>query len=342
FKTCIKDEIKREFPDCQNEFMSFLEDILAMDSKPKKLFDLSGSSKKDINYFYEKHKLPLKVRAILDSIIFMFSGVKDRNFPAAKAIRILASALNGVSIPKDGVYSLRSEILRGLPKSIEIENNSSEVCVSKRSKRFNIVFSNNKDEVTANFAVSDCDQTKAQFIKDFHDLKSDQSAQVLYPYSIYVKIPVEAVPGCMNRWTLLVDTDRSSLLNYDDVYAVRMFINGRSAIIRVTTFVSYGAFEIDNSIHRNKASKMYDALKKMIPVADKFEPEIYPDFNSDEFETELYQLFDNIGQGDVVYTGIPVKIKNDKECNGVFCCGREGDPYMGFEGMMNNSMRELQ
>jgi hypothetical protein len=358
FGPYIKDEIKREFHDCQEDFSSFIDDILAIEDNllslktrgwtdrlkfmlkdpllAIKLFNL------DINFLYDRHDIPLKVRSILDAIIFVFSGVKSRSFPALDAVRILSSVLSGLAVPKDGLYSLRSEILENIPRSIEVENYTGGIDVKRRSGKFSINFATNRSTLLCGRVISDHDDMKDVFVRKFQEVKNAYSDDILYPYSIYIKMSADSLPGCINRWMLLIDADRSSLLNYEDIYAVRTFMEGDRAVMRVTSFLPYGYFEIDSAIHRNKASRMYETLKKVMPNIDSLDIDIYPDFTSDEFKSQLYQSLSNIEQGDVVYTGVPLKVRKDKRQRKMIYCGREERPSLGFEGIMNNSLKELK
>ena len=356
-KADIKDEIKREFPDCLDNFGAFIDEIMEIEAKiiflkthgwtdkfkfmsknPLMAYNLMGS---DISFLYDKHELPLKVRSILDAILFVFSGVHKKRFPALEAISILSSVIYGVSVPKDGTYSFRSDLLKILSKNVNSEHIKDEIDIKRKSGRFNITIGQDKRQINSGLVITDYDQMKHVFIKKMFELKNDYSEHILYPYSIYIKIPVDAVPKSMNRWLIYIDADKSQLLNYDNVYAVRTFLEEENAVIRLTSFMGYGNFDVDNSIHRNKALKMYQILKRIIPSIDTFDPEIYPDFNSDEFGPELLKLLSNIEQGDVVYTGIPAKIKGTRLSRKVIYCGREEKPYLGFEGIMNNSLKEL-
>ncbi|MCX6112771.1 MAG: hypothetical protein NTY22_05760 [Proteobacteria bacterium] len=347
----------REFPDCLDYCGAFIDEIMEIEEKiiflkthgwtdkfkfmfknPVMAYNLMGS---DISFLYDKHALPLKVRSILDAILFVFSGVHKKKFPALEAISILSSVIYGVSVPNDGIYSFRSNILKMLSKSVDSEHFNGEIDIKRKSGKFNINMDTGKQPIHSGLIISDYDHMKSVFVQRMFEVKNDYSDHILYPYSLYIKIPADAVPKSMNRWLIYIDADKSQLLNYDNVYAVRTFLEEESAVLRITSFMGYGNFDVDNSIHRNKALKMYQILKRIIPSMDTFDPEIYPDFNSDEFGTELYKSLSNIEQGDVVYTGIPVKIKGTKISRGIISCGREEKPYLGFEGIMNNSLKEL-
>jgi hypothetical protein len=358
FGPYIKDEIKREFPDCQQNFSSFIDDILEIEDKLIFLRTHGWANKlkfvlkdpllaarlinSDINFLYDRHDLPLKVRSILDAIIFVFSGVQSRNFPAIEAVRILSSVLSGVAVPKDGIYSLRTGILDSISKNIDVENYTGDIDIKRRSGRSNIKFTTGKNTISTRHVISDQDHMKDVFVKKFQEVKSTYSEQILYPYSIYLKMSADSVPGCINRWLLLIDADRSSLLNYEDIYAVRIFMEGAYAVMRVTSFLPYGYFDVDDSTHKVKASRMYETLKKIMPNIDNLNIDIFPDFTSEKFASQLYQSLANIEQGDIVYTNIPLKIRKNEKQRRMIYCGREERPYLGFEGIMNNSLRELK
>ena len=356
-KPYIKEEIRREFPDCAEDFIGFIDEIMEIEEKiiflkthgwkdkfkfmlknPVMAYNLMGS---DVSFLYDKHGLPLKIRSILDAILFVFSGVHKKKFPSLEAISILSSVLYGISVPKDGTYSFRSYLLKTLSKSVDSEHIKGALDIKKRSGKFNTTIGVDKRQIHSKLVITDHDHIKHVFVKKMFELKNNYSENILYPYSIYIKIPSDAVPKSMNRWLIYIDADKSQLLNYDNVYAVRTFLEDDNAVIRLTSFMGYGSFDIDNSIHRNKALKMYQILKRIIPSIDTFDPEIYPDFNSDEFGLELYKSLSNVEQGDVVYTGIPAKIKGMKIARGFISCGREEKPYLGFEGVMNNILKEL-
>ena len=357
YKPYIKDEIRREFPDCADNFIGFIDEIIQIEQKiiflkthgwtdklkfilknPVMAYKLMGT---DVSFLYDKHKLPLKIRSILASILFVCSGVHKKRFPSLEAISILSSVLYGISVPKDNIYSFRSHLIRTLSKNADNEQVKDLVDIKRKSGRFNITIGSDKRLVNSKLVITDNDHIKNVFVKKMFELKNDYSYNVLYPYSLYIKIPSDAVPKSMNRWLIYIDADKSQLLNYDNVYAIRTFVEDDNAVIRISSFMGYGNFNIDNSIHREKALKMYQILKRIIPSIETFDPEIYPDFNSDEFGPELYKSLSNVEQGDVVYTGRPVKIKGVKLPRGFIACGREKKPYLGFEGLMKHSIKEL-
>ncbi|MEI6092569.1 MAG: hypothetical protein WCQ47_02675, partial [bacterium] len=235
-----------------------------------------------VDKLYEKHGIPLSLRSIMDAILFVFSGVKTDRFPAKQAIKILSSVLSGLSVPKDGYLSLREQILEVLSKTIKVEHNIKDF-----------------PKVQSKTKMSDHDHIKTEFLNNMWRLKNEYSNEVIYPYSVYVKVPKEVVPTYMNRWTLYVDSDGSNILDKDSIYMIRVFVENKEAVIRVSSFLGYGKFDLDNTLHRDRSLKMYDILKKIIPAIDVFDPKVFPNVKSKDFVSDLELLFGNLKYGEV-------------------------------------------
>lgn len=292
FEQSITEEIKSFFPEYEEPFNCFIAEILKKSAciKNKKKF---FSSMSYIDQLYDRYDLPVCIKSVLDAVLFVFSGIRAERFPAMLGIKILGSVLRGLSIPKDGEISLREGVLKILSQKIKVENHSKDLTVKGLGK----------------LIISDHDHMKTAFLDNMSRLKNEYSDNVIYPYSIYVKIPKELVPNQMNRWSLYIETDKSMILNKDDVYTIRLFIDNEFAVIRISSFLGYGSFDVNHSIHRNKNLKMYEILKNIIPVIEVFDSKVFPDAKSESFDSELELLFDSLKYGDVVYKEIPDRIR---------------------------------
>jgi hypothetical protein len=235
----------------------------------------------------------MEVRSVLDAVLFAFSGVSIKRFPVIHGIKILGSVLRGLSIPKDVDVSLRETVLKFLSQKIKVKNDAKDIAIKDLGK----------------LIISDHDHMKTIFLEDLSRLKNEYSDNVMYPYSIYVKVSKELVPDQMNIWSIYIETDKSMVLNKEEVYMIRVFIEDKFAVLRVSSFLGYGSFDVDQSLHKTKNLKMYQILKKVIPAIETFESKIFPNVKSDDFALELELLLDSLKYGDVVYKEIPDRIK---------------------------------
>lgn len=284
FEKSIKEEITNLFPEDEKPFNSFITDIL----KSKFVSKISN-----ISQLYDKHELSVGIRGLLDAILFAFSGVETDKFPTVRAVKILGFVLRGLSVPKDGTFCLREQALKVLSQKIKVDGDRKGLPVKGQGK----------------LIMSDHDHIKTAFLDNILCLKNEYSDTVLYPYSIYVKIPRELVPSQMNRWSIFIGTDKSMILNKNDVYMIRLFMEDKEAVIRVSCFMGYGCFDVDHSVHKSKSLKMYEILRSLIPVIDVFDTKVFPNAESADFVSELEILLASLKYGDLVYKGIPGKIK---------------------------------
>ncbi|MFH1223071.1 MAG: hypothetical protein V1647_01855 [Pseudomonadota bacterium] len=124
-----------------------------------------------LTHFYKKHKLSKEQERVLDSVIFLLSGTARKHMPVNYAAKIILGALNGISIPYDGVYTLRNAFLKVLSEKLEREKLPH-----------------------SNFVIED-------------RIKQKYKDKTIKLFSIYIKIPFDLIPEAMNRWLLVIDEE---------------------------------------------------------------------------------------------------------------------------------------
>ncbi len=320
-KLFLDEEIKREFPDSTNDLKIFNDRISYLYEKLQSMQRASFWAKikiilkdlrafyciyfKDIKDLYASYHLPLNIQAILNSILFVFSGLLKNKYKVLEAVNILSRVPNGLVLPDEGNYSLRLQAIQELQlKGLIAE--TSETFRLRKNKKLYEVFDKNlgSSPITAESVIEDSDNVKIQFIKELDKVKGAYSEHIMYPYSIYIKVDNTLLNRCIGRFCLFIDYDDLATVDITKVFVITVFKESEwYSVLRVTSFMSYDSKDVNNAIHRSRSKSMLSALRKLMPAIDTNKVDIYPDHRSDEFEFELNKYFSNMAQSDLVYIG---------------------------------------
>jgi hypothetical protein len=325
----LEDEIKKEFPDSWKKFKEFRERINILAEKADAFQSSSFFSKikilvkdfrsfydlyfRDIQYFYSSYNLSLKLSNVLDSMLFVFSGVLKKRHKVLEAVKILTKVEKGLVLPEEGSYSLRSQMIKELQLKGLLFDVSDELRLRK-NKRFYEIFEKSfgTSPLVAEDLVQDYDHKKECFVKELDKVKGAYSEEILYPYSVYIKLDNELLNRCIGRFCMFIYSDEYKQVDEDNVLLLTTFRESEwYTILRFTCFMSYESKDINNVVHKERSLNILKTLKKLIPSIDIDTVDVYPDYRSSDFEFELNKLFANIGQSDLVYRNQkPVNFNN--------------------------------
>jgi len=269
-----------------------------------------------INSLYDKYDICTRLRGIVNSVIFVMSGVVCDNYRLSDSARAVSGALNGVGITGKDVYSLRSSMLDLVKGKLDVEHPNTEMEIDKDVP-----------------VIDDIEPVKSRFVEEFDRFKGLLSDKIMYPLSLYVKIDEELLSSAMPSFVIYIDADGSDYFEPSDVYVLRTWRDKENTCLRLTSFIPFGSFDIESQQHRERLHRMRTILQKLIPNTITFDIQYYPDIDGSKLGQQLSKGFDNIGQEDIIYDELafaPVKTRMDKK---ILRCGREQSPYLGFDGL---------
>ncbi len=269
----VKDDIKMALGAAEViKFSKFLDDI-----KSRSLRSSGG-----INRIYEKHKISPRLSGIMNAILFVLSGVSSRNYRLAEASKLLTLVLDGVSLLEEDTYSIRLLLIKSIKGRIDVASIK------------------DVDSLAPGCLVVDDPETiKKDFIDNFDRFKGKHSEHIMYPLSLYAKVPAEFVSSAMPQMLVFIDADQSDYYDFEDVYVVRLWLKDDCANIRVTSFIPFGLFDVDFEQHRLKIIKMRKHLEKLIPNVMLADCKYYPDI--DFFSDNILKCFATLPYGDIIY-----------------------------------------
>lgn len=329
-KTIVED-VSRVFPEYEKNIKSFIAEVRNIEKelpvlwkkssiltgslrqtlfgKVKRFFSFGQNAQRNISYLYNKHKLPLSIRTIFDSVLFVMSGTEKKDLPLIEAVRVITVALEGVNSSEADVHSFALSMLNSLRGSIRISSL----------------------EELYNADIKSADFVKEGFVSNFNHFNSAYNSCVRYPMSIYFKLEAKNIPEPMSRCLIYVDVDESGFYSADDIYVVRYMLEGKNAYLRITGFIPYGLFDIDVEGHREKLFVMKNIVEELVPAITVSEYDCYPDPNSVGLKKDIDKMFANIVENDLIYGNIyeeqPLRTLKGK----VLVCGRECFYPLGFE-----------
>jgi hypothetical protein len=329
-KTIIED-ISRIFPEYEANVKSFIAEVIKIEKelpilwekssllhgsvkqtllgKTKRFFSFGLNARRDISYLYNKHKLPPYIRLIFNSVLFVVSGTYTQNLPLIEAVRVIAMALEGVNSSEADAHSFASSMLDSLRGYVKITSLQS----------------------LSSADIKNVDFVKKDFVSNFNHFGSLYSSCVRYPMSMFFKLDAENIPEAMSRCLIYVKIDDSGFYSVDDVYVVRYMFEGRSAYLRITSFIPYGLFDIDSEGHREKLSVMKHIVEELVPALTVSEYDCYPDHESSGLKKDLDKIFANLVENDLVYGNIYEELESHKLSRKTVFCGRECFYPLGFE-----------
>lgn len=324
FKTpYIKEDVKREFGSSQAlKFNKLLEDLKRRSQrrpcswrrgKFDRIKDLPKNirhafSYHGINSLYKKYDINTRLSGIMNAVLFVMSGVASRNYRLNDASRLLMVTLNGVDMTDSSIYSVRSSLLKSIRGRVDTVNAKELTDVEQGP-----------------FVIDDLDLVRRSFVEDFDRFKSEFSERVMHPVSLYAKIDQDYLSSAMPQLIIYVDADQSDYFESEDIYVVRVWAKGDQATIRVTSFVSFGFFDIYSEQHKARIAKMKSVLERLVPNMKIADTEYYPSTDN------LSKCFDNLSHGDIIYDDTPIKSR-------AWRCGHEQNPFLGFEGLISSGV----
>lgn len=325
------DDIKRAFgPLEENRFHKLMNELKARSERrpcPWKKNDKNlaiglvdkarhTASFRGMDHLYDKYDICTRLRGIVNSIIFVMSGVYSDNYRLAEASRTISCALNGVGITNSNVFSSRSHMMELVKGKVDVEH------------------SDVSQDVTEGLPViDDMDTAKEKFMDEFDRFKGQLSDKVMYPLSLYCMIDEELLSSAMPKFVIYIDADGSDYFEPSDVYVLRTWPDGENTCVQVTSFVPFGLFDIEHQQHRERLLKMRAILQKLIPNALKFDVDYYPDIDGSRLGQQLSKGFENIRQEDIIYNALAFKSVRPSRQKKILRCGREQYPYLGFDGV---------
>jgi len=309
----LKEDVKRIFGQAQEErFARFIEHLSLLAKKrltpweknkkgllTRNIDNLSYSiSLGGINSLYDRYSIEPTLKHMINAVIFIMSGTISTNYRINQVSSLLTAVLDGVTIVNDDVVSLRSIMLDKLKDHIY------------------------ENPVRSGLLVEDKDPIKERYLKDFNRLKGAYSENILYPFSLYALVDEDFLSTVMPRFLIFIDADRSDYFEIEDIYVLRTWTDNDKAKLVLTSFMGFGSFDIENSIHLEKTKKMRKIMEKLVPslLSKKVDVEYVSDIDDQD-------LYKRISMSDIIYDE---KILNNRA--NIFNCGREKRPQLGFEG----------
>ncbi|MBN1114457.1 MAG: hypothetical protein JXA66_03885, partial [Oligoflexia bacterium] len=349
----IKSEIKREFAGHESSILSFIDEMIELDNKtpplwvneagfPPELFsdwykilirfprELRKLVWSDIGYLYKKYKLPPVLCSMFDALLFALSGVMSREFPLIPAVRILVSAMKGVHIPDSSVYTLRNELLNILPDSVEKRNKTGILNITKKSGLYNVRLGSYEGWVSSEHVISDKNRLA-------HGAGTQEYMK--FPFTLYTWVDKDYIPESMSKWLMFIDVDKAGWFNLNDIYMVRHTNEKVGSVISITSFIPYKHLHSPLVLYKEKTIRMFLILESLIPYLQKGCARLYPDPYSPNFDIELPHSLENLADASPVYDMRREKRKFSSKENGVYYCGREIIPQLGFEGITISGLK---
>lgn len=329
-KTIIED-ISRIFPEYEQNVRSFVAEVMKIEKelpvlwqkscllngsvkstlfgKIKRFFLFGLNAQRDISYLYNKHKLPACVRLVFNSVLFVVSGTYTQELPLIEAVRVIAMALDGVNSSEADAHSFASSMLDSLRGYVKITDPKN----------------------LANADIKNVDFVKRDFVSNFNYFGSLYSSCVRYPMSMFFKLDAENIPEAMSRCLIYVNVDESGFYSADDIYVVRYMMEGKSAYLRITSFIPYGLFDIESEGHREKLSVMKRIVEELVPALTVSDYDCYPDHESTGLKKDLDKIFANLVENDLIYGNIYEELASHNLNRKTVFCGRECFYPLGFE-----------
>ncbi len=310
----LKEDVKRVFGQNQEEkFTRFIEHLAKLAKKRltpweknkkgllmKNMDNLSYSvNLGGINSLYDRYSIDPTLRYMVNTIMFIMSGVISTNYRINQVSSLLSSVLDGATIINDDAVSLRSMMLDRLKDHIH------------------------ENPVRSGLLVEDRDPIKEKYLEDFNRLKGAYTEYVLYPFSLYAIVDEDFLSTVMPRVLIFIDADRSDYFEIEDIYVLRTWTGEDKAKLVLTSFMGFGSFDIDNLVHIEKIKKMRTIMERLVPSL--LSKKVDVEYSSDIDDKDLYR---RISRSDIIYDE---KILNNR--TNVFNCGREKRPHLGFEGI---------
>ena len=299
-----------------------------------RVIDYGLSSNKRISSLYDKYKLPAPIRLVFDSVLFVVSGSFGSELCIPEASRIIVSALDGVTSTEAHTYSLSSGLIKALRGYATVTNVNGIYDIKKDNKNVVIKTDGEEIKVRAKEIVIDSDVVKKDFVSNFQQFNSKYGQRVRYPMSMYFRVAAKDIPVPMSRFLIYVDVDESGFYSYDDIYVLRYTVEGNNALLRATTFVPYGLFDIDIEGHKNKLIKIKDIVEKLVPAMSITDYSMCPDPEDAFLDEKLDKMFSELGQGDMIYGDIHEEITAYPLYKGMLYCGKEMYYPLGFESAL--------
>ena len=294
-------------------------------------FSLYKKYNRNISYLYNKHRIPTSIRLIFDSVLFVFSGTFADNVPFIEAARVIVLALEGVCSPEASVYSLAGSMLKALRGSLQTIDLDNFYEVIRKKKLIRVTSDIREFSFDRNNVVLDGDIVKKDFVSRFNLFNSSYSLKVRYPMSMFFRFDANNIPAPMSKCLIYVDVDDSGFYSEDDIYVLRYTVEGGKAVLRATTFVPYGLFDIDDEGHREKFFMMQQIVEDLVPALTVFDYDCYPNPKDANLRTELEYMFTNLVENDLIYGNIYGEMGSYPLYKGTLFSGRECLYPLGFE-----------
>lgn len=336
----IKHDILRDYPKYANKVLSFLDEIRLINEKlpPLWLDDISYPCRNILDYYnfiirsdkivysniynnisilYSKHKIPDFLKDFFNAVIFVLSGIQAKNYPVISSVRLLATALKGVSSNSSLNNYIEYELDKVLEPRIEIRKDIEPIEIERKASNFRVRLNNYEANVYSKFIVSDyTDDTCFNFFKT-------KELDTLLTVTLNIFIDKDFLPVSMGEYTLFIDSDKSNWFSMDNLYVLRIIKKDDYGIVTVTSFLK----SFDKSIYE----RMYTKAKKILPFIEKGTYGVYPNFLKSEY-TNVNQQF-----------GVSIFNANSKNRfirnKRAFLTGRQSMPYFGFEGEVLSALK---
>ncbi len=352
YKSLI-DDISRIFPEHAAKVSVFVEELRSIEGALPPLWKVNRKLKgschrtgldkllsysldkkynRSISSLYNKHRLPSEIRLIFNSVLFVFSGTFTEEIPVIDAARIISLAMDGVYSSETTGAALSCAMLNSIKDSISN--------ISIKDVDYASVTSGIKDlEFGVKNMVLDSDVVKRDFVSHFNLFNSRYSLKVRYPMSMFFRFESNNIPAPLSKFLIYVDIDDAGFYSEDDIYVLNYNLDGEQAVLRITAFISYGLFDIEEQGHRKKFLKMKNIVEDLIPALTIFDYECYPDPKNISLKNEVEYMFTNLVDNDLIYGNIYNELSSYPSYKDVLSCGRESFYPLGFESSVISGLK---